>query len=86
MTQKRVLVVSNYYPPYFYGGYEIGCKAVNDALSKRGYDIQVLTSSYGVSHPTSDGVVHRYLETDSDIRGGYLEKTRQILLGFFYLL
>lgn len=40
----RVLVVSNFYPPEVYGGYELGCKLVVDALGKRGHEVTVLTS------------------------------------------
>jgi glycosyltransferase involved in cell wall biosynthesis len=44
----RILVVSNYYPPHFIGGYEIACRAVAEGLRQRGHDVFVLTSDYGV--------------------------------------
>lgn len=41
----KVGVVSNFYPPYVYGGYEIGCAQVVDGLRDRGIDLQVATST-----------------------------------------
>lgn len=45
----KVLVVSNLFPPHFLGGYEIECMQVCHALQERGYDLHVLSSSYGGS-------------------------------------
>jgi len=45
----KILVVSNFYPPYHIGGYELGCFNVVQQLKKRGHHIKVLTSTYGVS-------------------------------------
>jgi glycosyltransferase involved in cell wall biosynthesis len=47
----KILVVSNLYPPYFIGGYEIACKTVTDELQKRGHQVTVLTSDW---HATGD--------------------------------
>jgi glycogen(starch) synthase len=41
----RVLVVTNLMPPEFLGGYELGCAQMASALSRRGHDVAVLTSS-----------------------------------------
>lgn len=57
----RILVISNLYPPYYLGGYELACKDVIDALRERGHHIQVLTSTYGVSASEKNGQVDRYL-------------------------
>lgn len=57
----KILVVSNYYPPHFIGGYELGCHEVMQALKARGHRIQVLTSTYGVAGPQDDGEVFRRL-------------------------
>jgi glycosyltransferase involved in cell wall biosynthesis len=40
----RVLVVSLYYPPHAWGGYEQSCADVVDRLRARGHDVTVLTS------------------------------------------
>jgi len=42
----KILTVSNYYPPYFIGGYEIACKETMDFLKNTGHHIEVLTSNY----------------------------------------
>ena len=45
----RVLVVTNWYPPHHYGGYELSCHDVNNRLSARGHDVHVLCSDHVVS-------------------------------------
>lgn len=45
----RILVLSNFYPPHFIGGYELGCREVVEGLRARGHELFVLTSDYGVS-------------------------------------
>jgi len=57
----RVLVVSNCYPPYYVGGYEVGCFEVVQALKARGHQVTVLTSSYGLKGPSHDADVYRLL-------------------------
>lgn len=59
----RVLVLSNFYPPYFIGGYEIGCYEAVEGLRQKGHPVKVLTSSYGVADPMDDGLVYRWLRT-----------------------
>jgi len=58
----KICVVSNYYPPHFIGGYELGCRDVVEALRGRGHQVRVLTSTYNVEKPHDDGVVHRRLK------------------------
>jgi glycogen(starch) synthase len=60
----RILVISNFYPPHFIGGYELGCRDVVEALKSRGHEVRVLTSTYGVGRPERSGQVYRWLETD----------------------
>ena len=45
----KILVVTNLYPPYYRGGYEIRCAQVAEALHASGYDVRVLTSVYDLS-------------------------------------
>lgn len=59
----RILVVSNVYPPYYIGGYELGCRDAVEALKTRGHEVKVLTSSYGLGQAESDGEVYRCLRT-----------------------
>jgi glycosyltransferase involved in cell wall biosynthesis len=44
-----VLIVSNLYPPHYLGGYELRCAEVAAGLRRRGHQVEVLTSSYGVA-------------------------------------
>ena len=60
----KILVISNVYPPYFIGGYELGCQEVVEALKARGHEVKVLTSSYGLNTIENDNTVYRWLETD----------------------
>jgi glycogen synthase len=41
----RILIVSNFYPPEWLGGYELGCSQMARALAGRGHEVLVLTSS-----------------------------------------
>lgn len=60
----RILVISNLYPPHYVGGYELGCRDVVDALRRRGHEMRVLTSSYGVAGMQRDGEVYRFLASE----------------------
>lgn len=60
----RILVISNLYPPHVIGGYELGCRDVVDALRRRGHDVRVLTSTYGLAAPEVEDHVHRELSLD----------------------
>jgi glycosyltransferase involved in cell wall biosynthesis len=70
----RICVVTNYYPPHFIGGYELGCRDIVEALKSRGHQVKVLTSTYRVDHPQTDGEVYRWLKlsqwwTPTDLHG-----------------
>ncbi|MBI4569284.1 MAG: glycosyltransferase family 4 protein [Planctomycetes bacterium] len=43
---RRILFLSNFYPPAHKGGYEIFCRAVVEELARRGHETRVLTSSH----------------------------------------
>ena len=60
----KILVLSNLYPPHYIGGYELGCQDIVVQLQRRGHQVKVLTSTYGVGKPSSDGTVFRWLQTD----------------------
>jgi glycosyltransferase involved in cell wall biosynthesis len=56
---KRVLVLSNLYPPTVLGGYEVECSGVVERL-RRDHEVLVLTSWKGRRHAgTEQGVVRR---------------------------
>lgn len=52
----RVLIVSNIYPPFFRGGYEIRCAQVAEALQCAGNEVRVLTSVYGIPPGPAGGI------------------------------
>jgi glycogen(starch) synthase len=57
----RIIILTERYPPYRLGGYEVACEAVTERLRLRGHEIVVLTSSFGVPRPVCEGHVHRLL-------------------------
>src|SRR5215471_7385424 len=65
-SRMRILVLSNFYPPYFIGGYELGCRDVVDALKQRGHDVGVLTSTYGLASAGQAAENHQCLELEPD--------------------
>ncbi len=64
----RILIISNYYPPYEVGGYEQLCRDVALRLMKRGHQIQILTSQRGTAgqSPLGESNVHRVLRLQPD--------------------
>jgi glycogen(starch) synthase len=72
----RILVVSNFYPPHYVGGYELGCYQIVEELKARGHEVVVLTSRHGVSRPTRDGLVYRLLTM---LDGSILNRDRYYL-------
>ena len=40
----KILVISNLYPPFYLGGYELGCKKVVEGLKQNGHEVYVLTT------------------------------------------
>lgn len=50
----KILIISNYFPPHFKGGYELSCQEVTDYLYAKGEDVLVLCGNYG-----KDSVVSR---------------------------
>lgn len=62
----RILVLSNLYPPYYLGGYELRCQDVVNCLRDRGHTVWVVTSTYGVGKPTKDEHVYRVLRSRWD--------------------
>lgn len=42
----KILVISNYYPPYYLGGYELACFDTVEFLKEKGHKVSVLTGDY----------------------------------------
>jgi glycogen synthase len=62
----RILFLTNRYPPYIMGGYEIACQSIAEKLRDRGHEVLVLTSNYGLSESKIEGHVHRLLHRPQD--------------------
>lgn len=64
----RILIISNFYPPFELGGWEQLTEEIVEGLSKRGHEIEVLTSKYKSGQPgTGDNHrVFRTLNLESD--------------------
>ncbi len=63
----KILFISNFYPPFHIGGYEMLCQEVAEGLAARSHDICILTSTHGIGRESIDGPVHRLLELESDL-------------------
>lgn len=60
----RILTLTNLYPPFYVGGYELRCAAITEALRARGHEVRVLTSDHGLATqpaPQNQAHVHRKL-------------------------
>ncbi|MFA9373807.1 MAG: glycosyltransferase family 4 protein, partial [Poseidonibacter sp.] len=42
----KILILSNYYPPYYIGGYELACFDTVEYLKNAGHDVYILTGDY----------------------------------------
>jgi len=73
----KILVVSNIYPPYFVGGYELGCRNLVEAFIERGHEVQVLTSTYGVNHELVQPPIYRLLRIDFERLPSFLKVVRK---------
>jgi ADP-heptose:LPS heptosyltransferase/glycosyltransferase involved in cell wall biosynthesis len=61
----RILVVSNFYPPFHISGNDLGCQDIVQSLISRRHDIKVLTSTHGIEGAQSDNNIHRMLIIDT---------------------
>ena len=57
----RILIISDLYPPYYKGGYELMCEAAVQGLINQGHTVKVLTSRYGIHMRKAKGLVDRGL-------------------------
>ncbi len=65
----RLLFISNYYPPFSLGGYELWCQEVAEALAGRGHKVTVLTSQKPKANQgeSQNGVdVRRWLHLEAE--------------------
>src|SRR5262249_15255212 len=73
----RILVLSNLYPPDFFGGYELGCRQAADALADAGHEVLVLTAAPRVPVP-SEPRVRRALQL-TDVYSPYLQSKHHVV-------
>jgi glycogen(starch) synthase len=82
----RVFVLSNYYPPYYQGGYELNCRKVVDELRRRQHWVLVVTSDWQAEKGAVQDFVQRLLHIRSFKGiGGLRRRTyqfHQIVTGF----
>ena len=57
----KILVLTNLYPPHHAGTEETRCETIVDNLRLRGHQVQVLTSTHGMSNERTDGEILRRL-------------------------
>ncbi len=58
----KIMLLNNLYPPYILGGAEIVMGDMAEGLKKRGHEVIVVTSSYGLSHPQREDSIWRALQ------------------------
>ena len=73
----RMLILSNLYPPDFFGGYELGCRQAADALAEVGHDMLVLTSAPRLP-VAAEPHVRRVLQL-TDTFDPYLQSTHHVV-------
>jgi glycosyltransferase involved in cell wall biosynthesis len=66
----KILVISNLYPPYHVGGYELACHSLVEKLKERGHEVKVLTSSYPSNKARTEGDTFRWLRGSFNFEGG----------------
>lgn len=74
----RILAISDRYPPFFEGGYEIICREVNQALERRGHEIRVLTTTFGLDKRKTEGEVYRIFDYRHEERNFLRHAKREI--------
>ncbi len=62
----KILIIGNYYPPYYLGGYELACFDTVEFLKQKGHDVSVLTGNYK-SNKCSDKIYRKlsYIDYES---------------------
>ena len=68
----KILVISNYYPPHYIGGYELACFDTVEFLKHKGHDVKVLTGNYKSN--TSDNDIYRQLRYINYYTPSYKDK------------
>ncbi|NHC48153.1 glycosyltransferase family 4 protein [Cytophagaceae bacterium 50A-KIRBA] len=59
----KVLIISNFFPPHFIGGYEIACRDTHQLLLDNNIESKVLTSDYY----NKDSFINKLIESEKDV-------------------
>jgi len=51
----KILLVSNFYPSHYQGGYEVPCKQAVETIQHRGHEVRILTSVSGLPMDSPGG-------------------------------
>ena len=70
----RIMILSNYYPPYYIGGYELACYDTVEFLKKAGHEVHVLTGDYKSSQKEIEEGIYRKLKYIDYSKPSYLNK------------
>lgn len=76
----KILILSNYYPPFFEGGYELSCQETADYLLSKNHAVYVLTGNKGITTPLTSlprmkiSEPVRILHYIDYLKGGYWDK------------
>jgi heptosyltransferase-2 len=57
----KILVVSNFFPPFHKTGFALGCRDLVQSLIKRQHQIKVLTGAHGMENTQIENHIHRKL-------------------------
>ena len=57
----KLLMISNFYPPYFKGGYELRCRLHAKELARRGHEVVILTSMWKAENKVVEDGIYRLL-------------------------
>lgn len=72
----KILIISNYFPPHFKGGYELSCQEVTNYLFAQGEEVQVLCGDYLKDKASHDSFpVHRELKYIDYLSNDYWNKS-----------
>ena len=76
----RILILTNLYPPFYQGGFELKCKLHADELMKRGHELIILTSRWKIDKAEHAGNIYRVLELDPLSRLVFNQKGKRLPL------
>jgi len=69
----KILILTDFFPPYFRGGYELQCKLQAEELARRGHTVYILTSRWQVGEGRIEDNIYRLLHYNT-LDGGLLIK------------